>query len=137
VVGGIHLIFTGGVEKGRDTNIRCDRLEQNDQCVTSQYRESDQRSDRSYAFQSFSRYFDVIHWSFYTAPCRTHLWSLLPNTKPHNLVQCHELQGMLGRWRTQCSKTLKTNRKELYISNDNEKIMKAIRAEQMCFSLNS
>ncbi len=61
MVGGIHLIFTGGVEKGRDTNIRCDRLEQNDQCVTSQYRESDARSDRSYAFQSFSRYFDVIH----------------------------------------------------------------------------
>ncbi len=35
--------------------------EQNDQCMTSQYRESDERADRSYAFESLSLYCDVLY----------------------------------------------------------------------------
>ncbi len=34
---------------------------QTGQCMTSKYRESDKRTDGSYAFEWLSRYFDVIH----------------------------------------------------------------------------
>ncbi len=46
--------------------------------MTSKYHESDKRKDRAYAFESLSRYFDVIHWPFCAAPLkvRTRLISL-------------------------------------------------------------
>ncbi len=40
---------------------------QNDHRMTSKYRESDQKAVGSYAFESLSRYFDVIRWSFCSA----------------------------------------------------------------------
>ncbi len=44
--------------------------------TVSKYRESDKKAVRSYAFESLSRYFDVIRWSFCTASIRTRLlWS--------------------------------------------------------------
>ncbi len=40
---------------------------QNDQCMTSKYRESDKRTD---GFKRLSRYFNIIHWPFYAAPLK-------------------------------------------------------------------
>ncbi len=36
--------------------------------MTSKYRESDKKAVGSYAFESLSRYFDVIRWAFCAAP---------------------------------------------------------------------
>ncbi len=44
----------------RLVRIEADHHHQTDRCVTSKYRESNQRADGSLCFESLSRYFDVI-----------------------------------------------------------------------------
>ncbi len=56
---------------------------QNDHRMTSKYRESDKKAVGSYAFESLSRYFDVIRWSFCTA--------LIQVERALNLTWCNDV----------------------------------------------
>ncbi len=76
---------------------------QNDQCMTSKYRESDKRADGSYALEWLSRYFDVIHWSFCAAPLQ------VERTYWHDWEQTWEVTGV---WP---SKKLKISKKSLFL----------------------
>ncbi len=70
---GVHMMHDGkdsccGVDAYHKARSTLSGAAQNGQCMTLKYRESDKRADGCYAFEWLSRYFDDIHWPFYTAP---------------------------------------------------------------------
>ncbi len=88
---------------------------QNDHRMTSKYRESYKKAVGSYAFKSLSRYFDVIRWSFCTAPLQVERASCHAITWLSGSKRQADTFGYSERWngRTPSYKRNEKGRKEI------------------------